>query len=237
MPVPSGLPDDVVTPVAHVIYLHGFASSPASSKARRFADELNGRGVGFTCPDLNQPAFETLTVTRMLDDTRRALEAARAAPIAVIGSSLGAFVAVHAAEAPWGATIDRLILLAPALDFGGNRLRQLGDRGLDEWRRTGSLEIFHYGDNVTRHVGFELYQDAARYDAFSVGRSLPTLIYQGTQDDSVSPEMVTAWSKDRRHVSLRLVNDGHQLTASMDAIWKESRDFLGLGGEARSPDF
>jgi pimeloyl-ACP methyl ester carboxylesterase len=222
-----------VTPVAHVIYLHGFASSPASSKARRFEQELGAHGVGFSCPDFNQPAFETLTVTRMLDDTRRVLESARSRPVAVIGSSLGAFVAVHAAEAPWGLDIDRLILLAPALDFGGNRLRQLGDLGLDEWRRTGRLEVFHYADNLTRHVGFELYEDAARYDAFEVSRSLPTLVYQGRQDESVNPEMVTEWARERTHVTLRLVEDGHQLTASIDEIWKESRTFLGLDGGSR----
>ena len=101
MPLPAGLRDDAVTPVAHVLYLHGFASSPASSKARRFERELAVHGVGFSCPDFNQPAFETLTVTRMLAETRRALEAARGRPVAVIGSSLGAFVAVHAAEAAW----------------------------------------------------------------------------------------------------------------------------------------
>jgi pimeloyl-ACP methyl ester carboxylesterase len=220
-----------VTPVAHVIYLHGFASSPASSKARRFEKELAAHGVGLSSPDFNQPAFETLTVTRMLADTHRAVETVRVGPVALIGSSLGAFVAVHAAEAPWGLNIDRLILLAPALDFGGNRLRQLGDRGFDEWRQSGRLEVFHYGDNVTRHVGFELYEDAARYDAFGVGRSLPTLVYQGRQDESVSPEMVADWARERRHVTFRLVEDRHQLTASMDEIWNESKDFLGLGAQ------
>jgi uncharacterized protein len=230
MPLPARLPDSPVTltPVAHVVYLHGFASSPASSKARRFEEELAVHGVGFSCPDLNQPAFETLTVTRMLSDARQAIDAAPRGPVAVIGSSLGAFVAVHAAESAWGGAIDRLILLAPALDFGGNRLRQLGDRGLDAWRTTGRLEVFHYGDNVTREVGFELYEDAARFDAFAVRRSLPTLVYQGRGDESVSPQMVEEWSGPRNHVTLRLVDDGHQLTASMDEIWRDAERFLGL---------
>lgn len=215
-------------PVGHVLYLHGFASSPASSKARRFEEELAVHGVGFSCPDFNQPTFETLTVTRMLADTRRALAAATRRPVAVIGSSLGAFVALHAAEADWGRAIDRLVLLAPALDFGGNRLSQLGDRGLEEWQKTGRLEVFHYGDNVTRQVGFELYEDAAGFDAFGVRREVPTLVYQGRHDESVSPDMVAGWAKARRHVTLRLVEDGHQLTASMDQIWSDSEEFLGL---------
>ena len=223
-----------MTPVAHVVYLHGFASSPASSKARRFAEELAVHGVGFSCPDFNQPAFETLTVTRMLADTRRALDAARGRPVAVIGSSLGAFVAVHAAEAAWGHEIDRLMLLAPALDFGGNRLRQLGNRGLDEWRASGRLEVFHYGDNRTRYVGFELYEDAARFDAFRTQRVVPTLVYQGRQDEAVSADMVAGWAGQRRHVTLRLLEDGHQLVASMAEIWEEARVFLGLRDQVRS---
>src|SRR6188474_1713610 len=82
-------------PVEHVIYLHGFASSPGSLKATRFGHELRQRGIGYDCPDLNQPAFETLTVTRMLDQVKTAIDAAQA-PVALVGSSLGAFVAVHA---------------------------------------------------------------------------------------------------------------------------------------------
>ena len=83
--------------IAHAVYLHGFASSPASSKAGRFGRELEARGVGFSCPDLNQPAFETLTVTRMLEQARAAIVAAPRGPVALIGSSHGAFVALHAA--------------------------------------------------------------------------------------------------------------------------------------------
>jgi uncharacterized protein len=124
-------------PVRHVVYLHGFASSPASSKAGRFAKELQGLGVGYSCPDFNEPEFETLTVSRMLEQTRAAVASADA-PVALVGSSLGAFVAVHAAAADTTSKVDRLVLLAPAFDFGGNRMRQLGEQGIDEWRRTGA---------------------------------------------------------------------------------------------------
>src|SRR3989304_906819 len=115
-----------MTALGQAIYLHGFASSPAPAKATRFGRELRARGIPFACPDFNEPAFETLTATRMLEQTDAAIAAATA-PVALIGSSLGAFVAVHAADRDRGRTVDRLVLLAPALDFGGNRLRQLGE--------------------------------------------------------------------------------------------------------------
>lgn len=216
-----------MTPIRHAIYLHGFASSPASSKAQRLGRELSARQVGFSCPDFNQPAFETLTVTRMLDQTRDAIARA-AAPVALVGSSLGAFVAVHAADADRTAKVDRLVLLAPALDFGGNRLRQLGEHGIEEWRRAGRLRVFHYAANEPRDVGFALYEDAAHYDAFAIAARLPTLVIQGRGDASVDPRMVEAWARERPAVDLRLVDDDHQLTGSMEMIWRESAAFFGL---------
>jgi alpha-beta hydrolase superfamily lysophospholipase len=215
--------------VRHVIYLHGFASSPASSKALRFERELARHGVSYACPDFNLPSFEDLTVTRMLEQTRDAILAAPGDPVALIGSSLGAFVALHAAAqdhsaGPGRPRVDRLLLLAPALD-----LRE-GPQGadVDQWRRTGRLRIFHHAWNEYRDVGFALYEDAARYDAFGLQLSLPILIFQGTRDDAVEPAMVQRWTRTRPNVDLRMVDDEHQLGASVDEIWKESEQFFGL---------
>ena len=215
-------------PVRHVVYLHGFASSPESSKAQRFRRELHARGVGFSCPDFNEPAFETLTTTRMLDQVRQAVGQIKDGPVALVGSSLGAFVSVHAAARDTTGLIDRLILMAPALDFGGNRLRQLGPNGLDEWRRSGMLQVFHHGAGVEKQVGFALYEDAAAYDAITLPTTLPTLVFQGEKDTSVDPVMVQQWAQGRPLVDLRMLPDDHQLTASLDLIWSESAPFLGL---------
>ena len=234
MPVPARLQDHPVTAIGHVVYLHGFASSPASSKAGRFRAELEARGVGVSCPDLNEPAFETLTVTRMLADTRRVVESAPASPVALIGSSLGAFVALHAAAGDALRRVDRLILLAPALDFGGNRLRQLGEHGIDDWRRRGSVPFMHYAFGEVRELGYALYEDAARYDAIALDVPLPVLAFQGRHDTVVDPAMVAAWAARRPSVDVRLLDDDHQLAASMDAIWRESQAFLGLAGPGRA---
>jgi len=217
--------------VGHAVYLHGFASSPASSKAQRFARELAARGVGMSCPDFNQPDFETLTVTRMLDQTADAVAAAPVGPVALIGSSLGAFVAIHSARQDARSPqprVDRLVLLAPGLDFGGNRLRQLGEHGIEEWRRAGRLRVFHFAFNEPRDVSFALYEDAARYDAFAVAMDVPTLVFQGTRDAIVDPDLVKRWAAPRSNVDLRLVDDEHQLAASMDEIWRASAAMFGL---------
>ncbi|ODS56136.1 MAG: hypothetical protein ABS36_06885 [Acidobacteria bacterium SCN 69-37] len=216
------------TPVRHVIYLHGFASSPASSKARVFAQECAARGVGYTCPDFNQPAFETLTVTRMIDQTLAAIEAAGAGPVALIGSSLGAYVAVHAAAADAGRRVDRLVLLAPALDFGGNRLTHLGPYAIDAWREAGTVTVFHYALGEPRTVGYALYASAIDRDAFDLRLDRPMLVIQGRQDDVVDAGMVERWCATRPTADLLLVDDGHQLTDSMPIIWTRTKTFFGL---------
>ena len=211
----------------HVLYLHGFASSAQSSKAAFFRSKLSAHGVEVQTPDFNAPDFSTLTVSRMLRQVHDAIQAVPPGPVALIGSSLGAFVAVHAAlqEAE---RVDRLVLLAPALDFGGNRMRNLGDRGIDEWRRTNRLEVFHYGFGRLIPVHYELYADAARYDAFNARLDLPIQIFQGRRDTAVDPATVQRWAEARANVELHLLDDDHQLLGSLDAIWAETARFLGV---------
>lgn len=202
----------------HVVYLHGFASSPASGKAQRFKRECEARGWSFTCPDLNLPAFETLTASRMLAQAREAIESTVDGPVMLVGSSLGGFVAVHAAARDTTGRVARLALMAPAFDFGGNRLRQLGPVGIEEWRKNGALEFFHYADKKPRKVWFKLYEDAAQYDAFALRLTQPIHIFQGRHDDTVLPETVAAWAEGRPNVDLHWYDDGHQLADSVDDI-------------------
>ena len=211
----------------HVLYLHGFASSAQSSKAAFFRSKLSAHGLEVHTPDFNAPDFSTLTVSRMLGQVHEMIQALPPAPIAVIGSSLGAFVAVHAALREAG-RVDRLVLLAPALDFGGNRMREVGDRGIEEWRRTNRLEVFHHGFGRLMPVHYELYADAARYDAFTARLALPIQILQGRRDTVVDPDTVQKWAEVRPNVDLHLLDDDHQLLGSLETIWTKMAGFLGL---------
>jgi pimeloyl-ACP methyl ester carboxylesterase len=209
-----------------LIYLHGFASSAHSSKASYFAVRAAEHGLTLTTPDFNTPDFAGLTITRMVAQVA-GIVAEAPGPVALIGSSLGGFVAVQTAL-QLGPAIDRLVLLAPALDFSGNRLRDLGDRAVDEWRRTDTLNVFHYGFGRMMPVRYSLYEDAARYDALNASLALPIQIFQGRRDTAVSPDTVQRWAAARPHAELHLLDDDHQLIASLDRIWTEMARFLGL---------
>ena len=216
-----------VQALMHVFYLHGFASSAQSSKAAFFRSRLAEVGVPLTAPDFNEPDFATLTVTRMIEQVKREMDRVGDTPVALMGSSLGGFVAVQVALR-YPADVDRLILLAPALDFGGNRMKDLGDRGIEEWQRTNRLDVFHYGYGRMMSVEYELYADARRYDAIEAQLRLPIAIFQGRRDTAVDPETVRRWASVRPNVRLHELDDDHQLLSSLDHIWSETAVFLNL---------
>jgi predicted esterase YcpF (UPF0227 family) len=106
-------------PVTHLLYLHGFRSSPQSTKARRMAAWVADHRPGPTwhCPQL--PASPR-------DAVMQQLVHARDWPVetsAVIGSSLGGFYAsVLAERLGW-----RAVLLNPAVDPARDLAKYIGE--------------------------------------------------------------------------------------------------------------
>src|SRR5690348_15734298 len=119
-----------------VVYLHGFASSPASRKAHFFREQLQQLGSVVTAPDLAQGDFERLTFSAQLKVIDRA---ANHNPIILIGSSLGGYLAaLYAARHP---EVDRLVLLAPAFDFHRLWTTQLGPERLAAWKEAEVIRV------------------------------------------------------------------------------------------------
>ena len=215
-------------PVAPVIfYLHGFASSPESTKVRYFSDRLQEHGAALECPDFNAPSFRTLTITRMLEQLEGRIARAGGAPVMLIGSSLGGTLAILAA-ARWPARVTRVVLLAPAVMFAKPGHHLLPPERIDEWRRRGSLPFFHYAGNAERDLDYAFYEDSLRYDAFNAVVPQPTLIFQGLRDASVDYRTVEQFAGARPNVTLSLLDDDHQLIASLPRMWNDIQPFLGI---------
>jgi pimeloyl-ACP methyl ester carboxylesterase len=221
-----------------ILYLHGFASSAQSTKARYFEERLNERGRTLVCPDFNGPDFRTLTMSRMLnqlerdiarlleDDTGRA-SARQERGIALIGSSLGGTPAILAAER-FGPRVDRVVLMAPAVMFAKPGHHLLPPARIDEWRQKRSLPFFHYAFGEERELDFGFYEDSLRYDALAAAFKQPTRIFQGLHDRSVDPKTVEEFARGRANVTLTLLEDDHQLIASLPKMWHSIESFLGL---------
>jgi hypothetical protein len=220
--------------IIHYFYLHGFASSPESGKADYLRDRLAPLGIQLHAPDFNAPDFSSLTVTRMLEQVRAAMAALPPGPVGLIGSSLGGFVAIHAAAsqaADAAHPIARLVLLAPAVDFASGREEWLTAAELEAWRTTGWREVFHHALGRAVPLRYGLYEDGHRFDAFAARFDAPALVFQGDQDTVVNPTRVREWAAPRANVRVRMLPDDHRLQAHLDTIWTESAAFFGIPGE------
>jgi pimeloyl-ACP methyl ester carboxylesterase len=205
-----------------IVYLHGFASGPASNKARHFRQALEATGFVVEVPDLAQGDFEHLTVTGQLTFLEALIDQR---PVSLIGSSLGGYLAaLYAARHP---EVSRLVLLAPAFGFGHRWPLRLGPETVAEWRRTGSLEVFHYAEKRSRAVAYGLLEDAALYPDFPDFRQ-PALIFHGAHDDVVPPELSRDFTATHPNATLEIVDSGHELLNVLAEITPRTLDFLGL---------
>jgi uncharacterized protein len=203
-----------------VIYLHGFASSPASTKARAFERSLTDAGFAVQVPDLAQGRFEQLTVTDQLAVIERA---AGGGPISLIGSSLGGYLAaLFAARHP---EVERVVLMVPAFAFARRWQDWLGAEAIAQWRATGHREFFHYGENRPLNLGYQLLADAQRYEDYPEVHQ-PTLIFHGANDSDVPPDVSHEFARRHSNARLEILDSDHQLTDQIDYMATEIRKFL-----------
>jgi pimeloyl-ACP methyl ester carboxylesterase len=213
---------------ARVFYLHGFASSARSTKAAYFAEKLTAAGVAFHCPDFNAPDFRTLTMTRMLGQLERELASGEpGGATTLMGSSLGGTLAVLAA-ARFTTRVDRLVLLAPAVMFAKPGHHLLPPERIEEWRTSGSLRFFHFAYGEERALDFSFYTDSLQHNAFAAHFAQPTRAFQGRRDMAVDFRSVEQFAAARPNVTLSLLDDDHQLLASLPRIWEGVEHFLDL---------
>ena len=108
------------SPVTHLLYLHGFRSSPQSAKARRMAALVAAGhpGVVWWCPQLPPSPREAMEMVA------RGIAGWPKATMGVVGSSLGGFYATHVAET----TGCRAVLLNPAVNPARDLSRHIGEQ-------------------------------------------------------------------------------------------------------------
>lgn len=204
-----------------LLYLHGFASGPSSTKARHFADSFLRLGVPIAVPALDEGDFEHLTLSRQLRLVER-IAAALPAPRILVGSSMGGYLAaLYAARHP----VEALVLMAPAVDFARRWREHLGDEELERWRREGSVLVDHHAQRRKAPISFELMGDAEAMEPWPAVRA-PTLILQGRRDEVVPLERVAAFAERTPGARLLTYDAGHELTECLQELTEESRRFL-----------
>lgn len=144
-------------PVSHLLYLHGFRSSPQSTKARMVAAKVASEhpGVHWWCPQLPPSPRAAMAMV---------MEGISAWPrdrMGVIGSSLGGFYATHVAHQ----TGCPSVLLNPAVFPARDLARHVGEHA--SWH--DPAERFHFEPAFVDELrALEHTGSPGRQDTFAV---------------------------------------------------------------------
>jgi pimeloyl-ACP methyl ester carboxylesterase len=206
--------------MSRFVYLHGFASSPSSRKARFFEQRFRELGIGLEIPELAEGDFRNLTLTAQLNVIGRVCGDG---PVSLIGSSMGGYLA--ALYAARNTTVQKLVLLAPAFSFASRWPEMLGEQAMEEWKRSNTLRVFHYSEGQEVELGYQLIEDAQKYEAYP-DFTQPCLIFQGRNDTVVPPDYAVKFAARHPNATLRLLDSDHDLVNVLDEMWRETEEFL-----------
>ncbi|MDX2229397.1 MAG: YqiA/YcfP family alpha/beta fold hydrolase [Leptolyngbyaceae cyanobacterium bins.349] len=207
------------------IYLHGFASSPQSAKARDLSDRFAKLQIPLKVPDLNQGDFTHLTLTRQLQQVEAEFPQDSSA-VTLIGSSFGGLTAAWLGQTQ--PQVERLVLLAPAFNFLSHWLPRLGYEQTQQWKSEGFLPVYHYGAEKMLPISYSFAEDAAQYRETEIQRSVPTLILHGTKDEVIPLQSSLDFAASRPWVTLIQLESDHGLQDVTDQIWQAIADFCQL---------
>lgn len=208
-------------------YLHGFGSSPSSKKGQHLERMFSGFGIELLLPDLNRPSFARLSPEAILSELDATLARDLSGPrLRLIGSSLGGwFATLLAARHP--SLVDRLVLIAPAFDFGERWRARLGDEGIERWLEQGHALFPNVdGEQVPVHAAF--LTEACALPQRPVVNA-PTLILHGVHDDVIPIESSRAYAAEHAHVELLELDADHALSDHEDHVAAETQRFFELG--------
>lgn len=203
------------------IYLHGFASRPASRKAQYFRERFQERGLQLEVPALDGGNFEGLTISGQL----AVIDAAtQGRPSVLIGSSLGGYLAaLYASLHP---EVERTVLLAPAFCFPSRWEEALGADAYETWKREGSRPVFHYGEGRETRIGFQLIEDGLQYPDYPEMRQ-PSLLLHGLGDTVVPVDYSRHFAKQHPgSATLIQLETDHEMGDVLPELWERSATFI-----------
>jgi hypothetical protein len=227
-----------------VLYLHGFASSAQSTKARYFREKFKAfPQVEFHAIDFNPTPtdFEYVTTTGRINRLRQYVLDHHLGNVSIIGSSYGGLIALHYAHRPCTVRpghvfsgVEKMLLLAPGLTWlsGG-----LSDKQLEQWEEAGAVPVFHDAFGKEVPIRYDLQVDGLHY-LETIPPASPITIIHGHNDRTVPIEPSRAYAANfPDSVHLIEVDADHDLNGHLEFIWRHVQSFL-LGVEqTQKPGF
>lgn len=208
-----------------VVWLGGFRSDMAGTKAQALADWALAAGRGYVRFDYfghgeSSGDFERGTITRWREDALAVIDELTRGPLVLVGSSMGGWLACLVAVAR-PERLAGIVLIAPAPDFTEKLMTpEMSEAAKAEMASTGVWRRpSEYGDPypITR----ELLEDGARWSILPgpVPVEVPVRILQGGVDPDVPwrHALELAQALKGEDVVFTLIRDGdHRLSRPQD---------------------
>jgi pimeloyl-ACP methyl ester carboxylesterase len=209
-----------------MVWLGGFKSDMAGTKAQALADWARARGRAYLRFDYfghgeSSGDFVDGTITRWREDALAVLDELIRGDVVLVGSSMGGWIAGLVAMA-WPERVKALVLIAPAPDFTGKLMGpEIPPEGLAALKAEGVwLRPSEYGEPYP--ISRTLLEDGARWgilEAQPIPIDCPVRVLQGGEDPDVpwSHALEYAQGMKSRDVVFTLIKDGdHRLSRPQD---------------------
>lgn len=216
------------------VFLHGFRSNADGTKATALAAHARARGRAWLRIDLSghgrsDGEFAAFRLSHLLDDVLCVLAAFPQRPVVLVGSSMGAWLSVLAAERC--AAVRALVLLAPGFNFIQEHFGALPADQCAHWERVGRLRFDDPYEGGAYELDHAILADAAPFDVLNrpVRLSCPVVILHGNADEqvplSVSRRFLATLNAPEARLQVvpggdhRLTRAVPQITAEVDRLW------------------
>ena len=210
------------------IYLHGFASSPQSQKATAFTRRFGELGLPLTVPDLEGGDFRHLTISRQLRIIEETLDSHQGSPVALIGSSMGGYLAALTAQIR--TEVKAVFLMCPGFNFI-KRWKSTALSG-EIYKEDGTdlIRVFNYRYNKMMELDLGIFDDAEKWETVKFAKPVPTRNVDGIHDDIVDIRESRDFARNHPWASLKEVDSDHGLLSHMDWIIDDCLDFFRVMG-------
>lgn len=198
----------------HVIYVHGFASTPLSAKAAMLRARLIDHYASYCVPSLDGGDFFHLTMPGILQRVVAAVESLPddGAPVVMIGSSLGGYAATLLASSGLVSRVSGLVLIAPAFGFTERWRIMLGEAGIAAWRAQGQRLFFHHGEERELPLAVGFLDSCEGLPGIPGNPGVPVTIIHGRSDETVDWRFSRTFADTHANVELHVMQGDHRLT-------------------------
>lgn len=198
----------------HIVYLHGLGSGPRSQKGVLVHDHFKALGCSVSLPSITVPNLELLSPHKAISVVQEEIAARAQGPLVIVGSSFGAFVAIHSVAGMAASArehLHRIVLLAPVFDPWDPRSGLLTPERERVWRERGVAPVLDMESGREVLVHYQFVEELRLLDSRNLTLPVSTLIIHGVQDEVVPVSQSEEFARERPEVVLELFEDSHQL--------------------------